>query len=142
MVAAGLIAAGFGPGLLIGLLIRDRRRQLVAENNHWLGEDIEALKGADLFADVHRDRQDNVVDLSGSGLPARSQATVVVAEVLAKRLKGRWKIAGPMSAVPLAREAVGALLMLPQGRRLCREVLAHPVPFHDQDAPKASEVRL
>jgi hypothetical protein len=39
-----------------GYLIRRYRTSLFAENNHWLAEDIEAIKGADLDADVAAER--------------------------------------------------------------------------------------
>lgn len=52
------LAAAVTFGAVIGYAAGRHRRGLLAENNHWVGEEIEALKGADLNADVadHRRR--------------------------------------------------------------------------------------
>lgn len=52
VLMAVCLLAGFG----LGWLTKRHRLGLLAENNHWVGEEIEALKGADLDADVARER--------------------------------------------------------------------------------------
>jgi len=44
-------------GFALGWFARRQRLSLLAENNHWVGEEIEALKGADLAADVAEHRR-------------------------------------------------------------------------------------
>lgn len=51
-----LMAVCLLTGFAIGWLTKRHRLGLLAENNHWVGEEIEALKGADLDADVAAER--------------------------------------------------------------------------------------
>lgn len=137
------IAAGVILGFALGLVARDRRRMALAENNHWLGEDHEAVKSADLLADVAAHRRHVITDPALPALNAGQACTAYVASILGRYARGRHRIAGPIDAVPLAREVVGALLHIPEGRLAIRAALAETgePELHDQDAgPELAEV--
>ena len=54
------IVVALAVGYVLGRLHQRHRASLLAENNHWLGEDIEAIKGADLDADVAAERRERL----------------------------------------------------------------------------------
>lgn len=50
------IACSYLAVFVSGLVVRDQRRKLLAFSHHFLGEEVEAVHGADLDADVARER--------------------------------------------------------------------------------------
>ena len=60
MVTPLAIVLALAVGYVLGRLHQRHRASLLAENNHWLGEDIEAIKGADLDADVAAARRERL----------------------------------------------------------------------------------
>jgi hypothetical protein len=59
MIAIAFLV-GIAIGIVAGYLARRYRISLLAENNHWVGEEIEAIKGADLDADVAAHRRERL----------------------------------------------------------------------------------
>lgn len=75
-----------------------------------------------------------------SGLNDERKAVVLVAEGLANvsNVNLRWwqRKRHPMDFIPIAREVVAILLLLPDGRDLCRRILDdHDGRFWLYDAP-------
>lgn len=63
------------------------------------------------------------------------RAVAYVAEVLARCAPGCHRIRSPFDAIPLAREAVGALFFVPEGLALARSVLAEQTEAGEQPQP-------
>lgn len=58
-------------------------------------------------------------------LPAQHRIVALVAETLAKYQERRWwqRRRSPFDFIPISREVVATLFLLPDGRRLVEEVL-------------------
>lgn len=64
------------------------------------------------------------------GLPPTHRLVVLVAETMAKYQRVRWlrRRRSPMDFVPMAREIVATLFLLPEGQRLVADALASDEP--------------